>query len=78
MEIGLQKYICMYKVIHVVKEGKLWNILLDKLFIKIGSFSIRISGKSLFYMSKATKNPIYFYNHQIQKGYILTHILGYQ
>lgn len=55
MEIGLQKYICMYEVIHVVKERKLWNRLLDKLFIKIGSFSIRISGKSLFYMSKATE-----------------------
>ena len=49
----------MYKVIHVVTEGKLWNILLDQLFIKIGTLCIRVGGKSLGYMPKATeKNRI--------------------
>lgn len=39
----------------MVKEDKPWNIPLDKLFIKIGSLYFRISGKSLFYISKATE-----------------------
>lgn len=54
LEIGLQKHICMYKVIHVVEEGKLWNMLLDRLVIKIGTLWIRVSGKALGYTSKAT------------------------
>ena len=34
----MQKHICMYKVIHAVKEGKLWDILLTNCSSKLELF----------------------------------------